>query len=94
MLINKNASYISTFFMHSSGEPELCTIRGCRRYEAQGMKLWYFTANPLQQSRCGKIDSLEEEKVPLIKLIFVFMNTTAAIFMHSSGETFPLKEGK
>jgi hypothetical protein len=53
------------------------------------MKLWSFTANPLQQSRCGKIGSLEEEKVPLIKLVFVFMNTTAAIFMNSSGETFP-----
>jgi len=26
---------------------ELFTSRGCRRYEAQGMKLWYFTANAL-----------------------------------------------
>jgi len=37
--------------------PELFTSRACRRCEAQGMKLWYFTANPLQQSRCGEIGS-------------------------------------
>jgi hypothetical protein len=35
-------------------EPELFTGRDCRRCEAQGMKLWYFTANALQQSRCGE----------------------------------------
>jgi hypothetical protein len=46
--------------MNNSEEPGLFTSRGCRRYEAQGMKLWYFTANPLQQSRCGKIGSLVE----------------------------------
>jgi hypothetical protein len=31
-------------------KPGLFTGRDCRRCEAQGMKLWYFTANALQQS--------------------------------------------
>jgi len=33
--------------MNNQVVPELFTSRGCRRYEAQGMKLWYFTANTL-----------------------------------------------
>jgi len=36
------------------------------------MKLWSFTANPLQQSRCGKIGSPERKKVPMIKFVIVF----------------------
>ena len=52
----------TTSFMNSSGRPGLFTSRGCRRCEAQGMKLWYFTANPMQQSRFGEIGSPERGK--------------------------------
>jgi len=45
----------AAIFMNSPGKPGLFTSRGCRRCKAQGMKLWSFTANPLQQSRWGKI---------------------------------------
>jgi len=64
-------------------ESRLLQIRGA------GDEAVVLHCESVQQSRCGKIGSLEEEKVPLIKLFFVFMNTTAAIFMNSSGETFP-----
>jgi len=33
--------------MKSLGNPLLCTSRGCRRCEAQGAKLWPFTASTL-----------------------------------------------
>jgi len=49
------------------------------------MKLWYFTANPLQQSRGGKIGSPGGEKVPMIKLAIAFLNMALAIFMNSPG---------
>jgi len=40
-------------------DPRLFTNRGYDRCEAQGMKVWSFTANALQQSRCRKIGSPE-----------------------------------
>jgi len=54
--------------MNSSIGFELFTSRGCRRYEAQGMKLWSFTANPLQQSRSGCV-------ITGIKISIVFQIT-------------------
>jgi len=44
-----NGKYIlvSAFFMNNPGERGLFTSQACCRCKAQGMQLWYFTANAL-----------------------------------------------
>ncbi|MBC8357353.1 MAG: hypothetical protein H8E54_00185 [Candidatus Aminicenantes bacterium] len=45
--------------MNNSRGHVLFTSQDYRRCEAQGMKLWFFTANALKRSRCGEIGSPE-----------------------------------
>jgi len=44
--------WISLDYSRVEANPPHPNINGC---EAQRMKLWLSTANPLQQSRCGEI---------------------------------------
>ncbi|MBD3414506.1 MAG: hypothetical protein GF421_08765 [Candidatus Aminicenantes bacterium] len=55
----------STFFYEESRKPGFFTSQDCCRCEAQGMKLWFFTANALQQSRCGEMGSPSRSKMTI-----------------------------
>jgi len=60
--------YIQPDFMNNLSKPGLFTSQAYCRCEAQGMKLWSFTANALEQSRCCEIGSPVRENQPALNL--------------------------